>query len=319
MLTPTDTHLLAGILTKLSNPNSVEIILGKMVYDVASKRKRDIDIRVKYVNQEGEDVSFVGLQVKDHTRKLGSPEVEQLCMHFKDSTSIKKGGIISASGFTKPAISKAKYHGVDLYHLKDWEANNGIDLKHIRFDDDFFVNEIIPTITNRPLFTLNFERELNSEESQGLSNETKLFRKDGTLLTDPKNIKNLCTVLLNSVMKDDSIHDKLDEIGNEKEVSIKQNVDISDEVYIKLNDELIKINGSQIEFNIIQKLRRLETKFKILVNINDPENHIGTVVSEMSNGLLMGMATSNDDRSVKLITIPISYRNKEKIHEMKIK
>ncbi|QQX76452.1 MULTISPECIES: restriction endonuclease [Aequorivita] len=319
MLTPTDTHLLAGILTKLSNPDSVEIILGKMVLDIAAQRKRDIDISVKYINEDGEEVSFVGLQVKDHTRKLGSPEVEQLCIHFKDSPSIKKGGIISASGFTKPAISKAAYHGIDLYHLRVWEKNQGIDLEHIKFGDDFFTSEIVPTIINKPFFTLIFERELTSKESQTISNESPLFIENSSNIDDPINIKTLCHNLLNSIMKDDSIQAKFDEVGFEKEISINQRIHISNNIFIKLGEEFVKINGANVEFKLIQKLKKMETNFKILININNPEERIGALVSEMSNGLLIGMVTSTDDKSVKLITIPISDRNKEKIHEMKIK
>ena len=140
MLTPTDTHLLAGILTKLTSPESVEIVLGNMMYDQASERKRDIDIAVKYVNEKEEEVAFVGIHVKDHTRPLGSPEVEQLCLHFKDTPSIQRGGIISASGYTKPGIRKAIYHGIDLYELKVWNRNSSV-LEHMQFPKEFVFEE----------------------------------------------------------------------------------------------------------------------------------------------------------------------------------
>lgn len=319
MLTPTDTHLLVGILTKLSNLDSVEIILGKMVQDIAAKRKRDIDISVKYINEDGEEVSYVGLQVKDHTRKLGSPEVEQLCMHFKDTPSIKKGGIISASGFTKSAIFKANHHGVDLYHLRDWEEDMGIDLEQIKFGDGFFTNEIVQSITNKPIFNLIFERELTEIERHSITNRSPLFLEDGSIIKDRINIETVCNNLVSLIMSDDLIQEKIDEIGVEREILVRQGIDISNDVFIKLEDEFVKMKGANVEFKIIQKSKKMETNFKILINMNNPEDRIGALVSEMSNGLLIGLVTSNDDKPVKLITIPISDRNRKKIHEMKIK
>jgi len=85
MLTLTDIHLIVGLFSKLTTLDNVDLELGAMVFHEASKRKRDIDVTIKYKDKDGDEVTFVGLQVKDHNRKLGSQEVEQLCQQFNDS------------------------------------------------------------------------------------------------------------------------------------------------------------------------------------------------------------------------------------------
>src|SRR6266496_2630630 len=41
-------------------------------------------------------------------------------MKLKDMSSITARTIVSASGFTKPAVAKAQAHGVRLLHLRPW-------------------------------------------------------------------------------------------------------------------------------------------------------------------------------------------------------
>ncbi len=43
MLTPTDVHLLVGLLTQISRPESVDIILGDMIFDSVAEEDRDVE------------------------------------------------------------------------------------------------------------------------------------------------------------------------------------------------------------------------------------------------------------------------------------
>lgn len=48
---------------------------------------------------------------------MGSPEVEQLAIKLNDMPVLRRRLIVSASGFTEPALRKAKFHGLTCLRL----------------------------------------------------------------------------------------------------------------------------------------------------------------------------------------------------------
>jgi len=46
MLLATDVHYLVGLLTLVSTPESVEIMLGDFVHDASINKRRDVDVTV---------------------------------------------------------------------------------------------------------------------------------------------------------------------------------------------------------------------------------------------------------------------------------
>jgi len=89
MLTPVDIHYLFGLLTLVSQPNSVDVELGGMIYDGAAKKKRDVDVVLTY-NDASKGISVItGIEVKKHGRPLDVENVEQLIIKLKDMTEIE--------------------------------------------------------------------------------------------------------------------------------------------------------------------------------------------------------------------------------------
>ncbi len=127
MLTPTDIHYLVGLLSMASHQEDVEVELGDYVHDARSESKRDVDVTVTVRNNDGTVSAFKGLEVKALNRKLGTPQVEGLIQKLQDMPSITHRVVVSASGFTRPAIRKATSHGVELYELKAWNPSEGFD------------------------------------------------------------------------------------------------------------------------------------------------------------------------------------------------
>ncbi len=319
MLTPIDVHILVGIFSKLTTPDNVDIILGDMVFDDAAKRKRDIDVTIKYRNDSGNEISFVGIQVKDHTRKLGSPEIEQLCLHFKDSSPIKKGGIVSASGFTKPGINKAAAHGIELYEFKDWD-HSFKDLPHIRFPENFTLDEITNVFVGKPDVTYLLEKEeLTEEEASAFNGNSKVMNQDGTPIPRTRVLSDLNNNFINKSLQHDIISSQLEKAEIGEETPINVTVNIENPPIVVLKDRQIMLQKVNIRGVMIKQVTSRKTHFKILVKLNDPKYQVGAALTELSNGLLMGLSTSNSDKSVKLITVPIADRLRNKIHEIKIK
>jgi hypothetical protein len=117
VLTPTDIHHLVGLILLCFEPEDVQVELGDFLFDQAAESFRDVDITIKGKMP----CRLVGIEVKSHYRKLDSTHVEQLIQKLKDMPSLTGRGIVSATGFTQPAVRKARAHGVDLYELRPWK------------------------------------------------------------------------------------------------------------------------------------------------------------------------------------------------------
>lgn len=152
MLNESEVHHLVGLLTQVSQPEAAEVTLGEMVYNDASQTKRDLDITVKYQDSDGESHVFIGLEVKAHGRPLDSSQVEQLCAKLNTHKIVQERGIISASGYTKPAIETAKYHNIPLYNLIDWDINK-VQFDHVIMTEQFRFVENGRT-TGKPVYKM---------------------------------------------------------------------------------------------------------------------------------------------------------------------
>ncbi len=113
LLSANDVHYLVGFLYAIVNRNERSVTLGDRVTDIASGTDRDVDI-VLVSNADG---AIAGVEVKDETRKLDVIDIEALCCKLRDMPSLSERAVVSSSGFTKPAIEKARFHGVECLLL----------------------------------------------------------------------------------------------------------------------------------------------------------------------------------------------------------
>jgi len=173
VLSPTDVHYLVGLLTQVSNPENVDIILGDMVHDNIAEKDRDIDITVTYKDANGLISAFNGIEVKRHSRPLDVAHVEQLTAKLNDMPDLSHRGIVSASGYTKPARKKAEARGVDLFSLIQW--NNTMEgFEHISFPPDFFIKEMTLIWADRPLLTYNPSENIPDEIRNQITKNTSV-------------------------------------------------------------------------------------------------------------------------------------------------
>ncbi|QQK50781.1 restriction endonuclease [Mycobacterium avium subsp. paratuberculosis] len=119
-LSPMLVQYLAGLcVLKWGAAASVkEVVLGDMVLDQASGEPRDVDVTVTLDTPDGE-YAFMGYEVKHWKKPLNESHVEQLAAKLNDMPGVTHRAIVSTSGYYKPAIKKAAYHGVDLYVIKE--------------------------------------------------------------------------------------------------------------------------------------------------------------------------------------------------------
>jgi hypothetical protein len=104
-LSENDVHYLVGFLYVVTQRKDI-VVLGDRVLDVTTGTRRDVDIVV------AGDQGILAVEVKDKGRPLDVGIVEGICMKYADMPQIQSRAIVSSSGYTEPAIKKARAHNV---------------------------------------------------------------------------------------------------------------------------------------------------------------------------------------------------------------
>ena len=318
MLSPTDVHYLVGLLTQISSPENVDIILGDMVHDNIADKDRDIDITVTYKDANGLISAFKGIEVKRNSRPLDVTHIEQLTAKLNDMPDLSHRGIVSASGYRKPARKKAEARGVDLFSLIQW--NNTMEgFEHISFPPDFFIMERTLIWADRPLLTYNPSENIPDEIRNQITKNPSVGGVTGGEDNSHITIQQLSDKLnLNAltVLKDrEDI--KLLALGAEKQV--KCLLKGIDGIYVNLKDSKLYLKQALLQGKVKWNERSISPEFKILIKEGELKPHVGCAIAELSQGNLVGITASQMDRNIKLINIPLSERNREKIKLIKLK
>jgi hypothetical protein len=111
---------LVGLCCLKWHPDAVDVTIGSMVLDPAAGKQRDVDVTVTVSDSGNITHAFKAYEVKNESSPLDVADVEQLCLKLLDMPSVTHRAIVSASGFTSSARSKAARHGVSLYALRLW-------------------------------------------------------------------------------------------------------------------------------------------------------------------------------------------------------
>jgi hypothetical protein len=160
---------------------------------------------------------------------------------------------------------------------------------------------------------------LTTEEVGEFKSDTPVENPDGTPIPNTAIVGELSNNLINQALQHEMIVSKLETANVGDLTPIDVILNIAKPPVAKLREKRVELNQVHITGQMQKIQKELVTKFKILVKLNDSNHQVGSAISELSNGLLLGFSTSNYDRSVKLVTVPISDRLRTKIHQMKIK
>jgi hypothetical protein len=94
-----------------------------MVFDTAAGKERDVDVTVTVEEEANVTRAFKAYEVKHEGVSLDVAAIEQLCLKLLDMPSVTHRAIVSSSGFTAGAKTKAAHHGVELYEMEPWTGN----------------------------------------------------------------------------------------------------------------------------------------------------------------------------------------------------
>ena len=311
MLTPTDIHFLVGLLTLISRPEGVELELGSMVFDAAAEEHRDVDITVRAVGDDGTVSVFEGLEVKDHTRPLDVTHVEQLCAKLRDMPSITDRGIVSASGYTKGAVNKARHSGVTLYSLIEWTAP--VEIATVTLIPNFDYVESGYRWVEGPHIHFSPNLELPGSLVQQLRPETPVFDKTGAPLGAPSTYKALADRLAAGAVNVAKTQGHALEIAVGEKKPVVYNIRLSDEPFALIGDERISLAEARLTGVIEYVEQRGLPLCKILVRLDDQQPLLACAVFEMSEGNLGGLAFDGN-RQFRFLHIPVADRLLRKIY-----
>lgn len=318
MLTATDIHYIVGLLTFwFESDQNIDLELGSTISDIASDQERDIDITLTYKNPDGSVSALKGLEVKKHKRPLTVEHVEQLCAKFDDIPSITHRGIISSSGFTKPAIKKAEYHNVNLYCLDTWDSYYSANFFKIAFAKNlpvtermFYWHKVFPkhsiVFQDKPFVRRSF------------SPQTRLFTSKG----EPykfQTLEALYSILDKRTLREFMLDRKASNRLNDKQLR-KANVTVNmkDGVYIDLGDDKLSLDHIDLVGEIICLETEIKPEFKILRKQSESEPFIGCAIAETKMGLFgISLRAGTNAPIAGLFRVATSDRLKQKIYREK--
>lgn len=119
-LSPMLVQYLVGLCCVRWDPEAINVTIGDMVLDQAAGKERDVDVTVTISASGNITHAFKAYEVKHESSPLDVADVEQLCLKLLDMPSVTHRAIVSASGFTSSAQTKAAQHRIALYGLRPW-------------------------------------------------------------------------------------------------------------------------------------------------------------------------------------------------------
>lgn len=102
-----------------ASARSAEVKQNDYLLDFTTGKKREVDITIR--SKVAEYPILIIVECRDHKKPVGSGYIEEIRTK-RDCVKADKAVIVSSSGFSEPAIQKAKNFGIMLLNMED--ANN---------------------------------------------------------------------------------------------------------------------------------------------------------------------------------------------------
>lgn len=317
MITPIDTHILVGILSKIVEGDSARVELATAVPDTSIKKMREVDITIKYADNTTS--IYKALEVKHHKRKLDVIMVEQLCSKFADMPSIQKRGIVSASGYTKDAIKKAQSHNVELYEIITWEnARQGFGNILFATNDTPMIETtaewIAPPWINIPLHDTEYTKLTRQEFCQ-----LPLYEENGQLYEGTPTVQLFCDYIGDYAKNEWAKNNPLD---YDSTVDIKPATinfqNIPKNPFVIINGKKSRIGNVSAQGVIERTAIKHEFTFRALIKHGAEEPIAVFGLFETSIGNLMAFLFDDKKTQHLLINIPQEDRMQKTVRKRKL-
>lgn len=337
-LTPMMIQYLVGLCCLKHDPNAINITLGDMVYDEGAEEKRDVDITVTIEDKSGNFEIFKAAEVKDEQKSLDVATVEQLSKKLEDMPKVTHKSIFSTSGYSKGAISKAKANSVDLYTLMPWDKpieENFPDFKGFDTPANFF-----QSFESSLLYWIGPNTYVVVPKASGnfnWQNDTPIFANSGKKHTS---FPSMAELIEAAFMRSTEVLCKQEPMFTSQiefqhgmvpsdthkfvgpQWPCEYVVDVSsDEAYLKLKNELLKIDKIEIRGKLQWGRKKVIPEFFILKNVFDQTPFAGAAVAThgTNDGRMCALVFPKKGRSIGVHNICIPEKQRNMIRNLRIK
>lgn len=157
---------------------NAQIIPNEKVPDIHTKKIRQIDISIRL--SDGPTHLFVMVEVRDHNKPVDVRYIEEINSK-KQSVGANAAFIVSRSGFTKTALEKANYLGIQTLTYEealksDWSG--WIKCKHFLVQERKYDNVLITLWKDNSDVILNVNPEILSQIQKDIKSKVLLDNEE---------------------------------------------------------------------------------------------------------------------------------------------
>lgn len=302
MLSETDIHYITGFLYVLMRRDDVTIVLGEKVFDEASESRRDVDIVIATSGEHG----LAGIEVKDEGRPLHVGLVEAICQKFADMPSITRRTIVSASGYTSPALRKASAHGVQCFKIERGNVPPfwTIDLSH--------VSEIPVSYLEwreGPRVALQPNARLSEAQRSEICDLTPVVPQFGN---EPSDIRTVRELVDRITAKTTSEWPGPDVQHGTVAVSI--DVEIADHPILALASGSVTVTDARVTGTVEWVTSSIPTSSACYLTTPEGEPVAGAVLVQLRSGLA-GLTVGNSTQELRLFHVPNALRRSRPVQQ----
>ncbi len=302
MLSETDIHYVTGFLYVLTRREDISIVLGEKVFDEASESRRDVDIVIATAGEHG----LAGIEVKDRGRRLDVVPVEGICQKFADMPSITRRNIVSASGYTAPALRKAAAHGVQCLKIVRGKVPPfaTIDLSH--------VTEIPVSYLEwreGPYVVLQPNAHLSEAQRSEICELTPIIPQFGNEPSELRTVRDLVDRITANMMSEWPGPEV--QRGN---VAVSIDVEITDQPILALASGSVTVTDARVTGVVELVTSTIPTDSACYLTTPEGEPVAGAVLIQLRSGLA-GLAVGSSSQELRLFHVPNALRNARPLKE----
>ncbi|SMF72311.1 Restriction endonuclease [Azospirillum oryzae] len=337
MLSPMQMQYIVGLCCLRHDPNAVEVIVGDMVRDAVTETDRDVDVTLRVNEGDKEAYAFKAYEVKKEARPLDVTSVEQLCSKLNDMPEITHRGIISASGFTDPAIKKARHNNVIPFILKKWDVPIGE--KFTAFSGTGKPSEFFQEFTSYLLCWADHYSWFNMDdnlEKFSWDYSYKVLNHKGKIHPDFPTIKKFMEKVLMKSTEQLLSSDLAKHLANtyKTPATLLSSVDYSASditidlvdtdnfnAYLKVGSNIRKIKSVEISGSIRWERRIVLPEFYIIESVLDGSAFSAAAVASYGSidGKMLAITFPTDTRELGIETFSLGEKNENIIRKMMIR
>ena len=311
---------------------AVEVKLGDMVPDEGSGTKRDVDVTVTVDAPDGV-YAFKGYEVKHWGTPLDVSDIDGLVTKFNDMPSVTHRAIVSTSGYTAPAITKAEHHGIDLYVITEWtkpleeqfprlapmkgppaETIRGVQITLVWQDAQFWLG-----VPGAPPFNITADTTL----FDALGNQHAIF-SDFARLTDDLMVRSTLSLLHIPSIQDrllplDSALKAGELSPEEPQWDYAHTLEIAvDEVYVRVAEALHRVETLTVAGQL--KWEHSQLLYCVMEKVPTSEPFAGALIGQtgVPGQMTAVIVSAKEDRMISIRQVQLDRKHLHSIRDLKL-